>query len=96
LLAEGFEIGHFFAAGRAPGGPEIEQDYFAAEVGEGPGFAVEICEGEGGGGADEVVGFELVSCGFELGDFQIGGGVFVANQTRQFEIRLRRFAFVVR
>ena len=37
---------HLDFAGTAPGRPEVEQDGFATEVREAPGFAVERFEGE--------------------------------------------------
>ena len=39
---EGFESRGFFKTGAAPGGPEVEQDIFAAEIEEFHGFAVEV------------------------------------------------------
>ena len=42
------EEGSFFAAGRAPGRPEVEQNYFSAIVGERERFAGELLESEVG------------------------------------------------
>src|SRR5690606_13113786 len=59
------EVGHFFGAGRAPGGPHGEDDALSFEFAEGEGVAVEGGDGEIGA-ADALPDIErgLV---FELG-----------------------------
>ncbi len=69
LLIEGGEVGDFLAAGRTPGGPEVDDDDFAAKLAEGPGGAMEVSEGEVGGGAEAVGGVKLGDGG------EIGGTV---------------------
>ena len=64
---EGFEVRHFFAAGRAPGGPEIQHHYFAPQIFQRPGLSAQVGQGEVGFIAMLVVGFELGHCRRELG-----------------------------
>jgi len=53
LLREGGEAGEFLLAGSAPGGPEIDDDNVAAEVGELLFRSAEVFEGEVGGAGGE-------------------------------------------
>src|SRR5690606_7593309 len=62
------EEGHFLAAGGAPGGPEIDQQLLAGEIGEGDGVAIAILEGEIGVVAP-------LGRGEQRGELAGGGGV---------------------
>src|ERR1700674_1519449 len=70
LLLHLNEPGNFDVAGLAPGGPEIDEDDFAFVLGKGGAFAVQIFEGDFGGGlADGLVvgllGVLLRACRFD-------------------------------
>ena len=60
------EVGNFCAARSAPGGPEIEEDNFALEGGDGQRLAV------------------------ERGEFEVGGGIGVADEADDGLVVLRR------
>ena len=62
VLFEVVEGGSFFDAGRAPAGPEIQDDDFAVEVGEAGGLAGEV-EREVFGGLAGDGGFALAVAG---------------------------------
>jgi hypothetical protein len=72
VLLETVEAGGFFDAGLAPGAPEIEDDDFAAKVGEVRGFAVES-EREVAGFAAGDGGFALAVAGQREGQDHGGG-----------------------
>ena len=55
LLLEGLQTGHFFDAGGAPTSPEVEDDYFALKTLQVDG-ALAVVDGEGWGGAPDLVG----------------------------------------
>jgi hypothetical protein len=62
----------FIDAGRAPGGPEIEDDHFAVHIGEVLGAAIDV-EGEVVGALAGDGGFALAIGGSREGDDQCGG-----------------------
>jgi len=69
FILEGDEGVGFVHAGRAPGGPEIEEDNLAAEVGEASGLAVES-EGEIGSGSAAKTGGALAIVGADEKDYE--------------------------
>jgi len=74
LMLEGEEAGKFFDAGGAPGGPEIEDDDAAAELGEVEGLDA-VGDFEEGGGVAEVfrVGAAVTAgCGEEESEGDCG------------------------
>jgi len=55
LVLKGLQAGHFFDAGGAPTGPEVEDDDFALKTLQVDG-ALAVVDGEGWGGAPDLVG----------------------------------------
>ncbi len=93
---QGIQVRHFFAAGRAPGGPEIHQDDFAAGGLSASRLFRSDPEGEVSGLPVLVVGFQLGHGGVKL---RSSGGrlhVFVAYQLGQFHILHGRLTLGVR
>ena len=75
LVVGGLEIGHFGHAGAAPGGPEIQQHIFAAEVGQLQGMAVGRHGLEQRGGVADAQGEGLLEGNdAEIEARLIGGG----------------------
>src|SRR5260370_30880234 len=83
LRVEWVEIRHFFAAGRAPGRPEVDQHYFAALGAQLALFAVEVVQREIGGGAARVFGRELLQGRRKWRRVQRHVHVLVTDQLRE-------------
>ena len=58
-VEERIEVGHFFAAGRAPGRPEVYEHDLAAQILQVPLLALQVGQREIDVLADGIVGFEL-------------------------------------